>query len=152
MDAGALAAVTGQPLEALNDPTGFYNNLFPGEDVPWQLYEIESLGTEVVDGVETEHLGIQMDFAEILDRMDKETKEQISQTMALGGLSGVGALKQVDVTKLEVWIDDSGYNRRTIMEMTLGADAAMALDMRMFDFDQTISIELPENVSEFSFR
>lgn len=151
MKADALAAITGQPLEALNDPGGFYKNLFPSEDVPWELYAVESLGSELVEGVETEHLGIQMDFAKIMNQMDSETKELMSQNLALGGLNVDDVLDQVDVTRLEVWIDPTGHTRKIVMEMTMGGDSAMAMDMRMFDFDQPISIEIPTNVSEFTF-
>ncbi len=51
--------------------------------------------------------------------------------------------------RLEVWIDGEGYNRRTVIEMALGNESTMAMDIRMSDFNQEITIELPQNYQEF---
>ena len=50
---------------------------------------------------------------------------------------------------MEVWIDGEGYNRRTVMEMALGEDSTMAMDIRMSDFNQEITIDLPQNYQVF---
>ena len=150
MSSGALTGLTGQPLQALNDPMALYKNLFPGEDVPWELYTVEYMDTEDVDGVQTEHLSIRIDVPEIWQRMDKETKDQFGQAFALGGVGTAEALQQIQVNGLEVWIDGEGYNRRTVMEVVLGREMSMNLDMRMFDFNEEIEIDLPETYGGFT--
>jgi len=149
MSSGALAGITGQSMLGLDDPMGFYNNLFPSEDIPWTLYNVEFLGSEDTDGVATERLSIEMDFNQILERLGKDTKSQLSEVLSLGGLGFQPALAELELKKLEVWIDDKGYNRRTVMEMALGADSTMAMDIRMSDFNQDITIDLPQNYQEF---
>ncbi|MCH7605757.1 MAG: hypothetical protein IH962_01250 [Chloroflexi bacterium] len=147
MGTGSLAGITGQPMPGLNDPLGFYENLFPGEGIRWDLYEVEFLGKEVMDGVQTEHLKIEMDFAKILRQMGGETKAKFSEIV---GGSSLDALGEIQVQRLEIWVDDLGYTRRTIMEMDLGRSGAMAFDMRMFDFNEDITDNLPENYVELS--
>ena len=56
---------------------------------------------------------------------------------------------ELELKRLEVWIDGEGYNRRTVIEMALGNENTMAMDIRMSDFNQEITIELPQNVQEF---
>lgn len=77
MSAEAVARSAGQPL---SDPGGFYSSLFPAQEVPWELYTVESLGRETVDGVETERLSIQFDFQEIWQHLDEDQKQLFFQT------------------------------------------------------------------------
>ena len=149
LGSGALPGITGQTMPGLDDPMGFYNNLFPSEDIPWELYNVEFLGSEETDGVATEHLSIGMDFNQIWERLGKDTRSQFSEVFALGGLGSQPALAELELKRLEVWIDGEGYNRRTVMEMALGNETTMAMDIRMSDFNQEITIELPQSYQEF---
>ena len=149
VSSGALAGITGQSMPGLDDPMRFYNNLFPSEDIPWELYNVEFLGSEETDGVATEHLSIAMDFNQIWERLGKDTKSQFSEVFSLGGLGSQPALAELELKRLEVWIDGEGYNRRTVMEMALTDVTTMAMDIRMSDFNQEITIELPQNYQEF---
>ncbi|MCI0787841.1 MAG: hypothetical protein J4O09_16160, partial [Chloroflexi bacterium] len=56
---------------------------------------------------------------------------------------------ELELKRLEVWIDGEGYNRRTVMEMALGEDSTMAMDIRMSDFNQEITIDLPQKYQVF---
>ncbi|MCH8281039.1 MAG: hypothetical protein IIC96_10210 [Chloroflexi bacterium] len=149
LGSGALPGITGQSMPGLDDPMGFYNNLFPSEDIPWELYNVEFLGSEETDGVATEHLSIGMDFNQIWERLGKDTRSQFSEVFALGGLGSQPALAELELKRLEVWIDGEGYNRRTVMEMALGEDSTMAMDIRMSDFNQEITIDLPQKYQVF---
>ena len=149
MSSGALAGITGQSMAGLDDPLGFFNNLFPSEDIPWELYNVELLGSEETDGVVTERLSIGMDFNQIWKRLGKDTKSQFSKVFSLGGLGSQPVLEDLELKRLEVWIDGEGYNRRTVMEMALGDETTMAMEIRMSDFNQEITIELPQNSQEF---
>ena len=118
MSSGALAGITGQSMPGLDDPMGFYNNLFPSEDIPWEIYKVEFLGAEEIDGAATEHLSIDVDFNQILGLLGKDTRSQLSEVFSLGGLGGgLGsqpALEDLEMKRLEVWIDgecDRGRSR-----------------------------------------
>ena len=150
MSSGALAGITGQSMPELGDPMGFYNNLFPSEEIPWELYNVELLGSQEIDGVATQHLSIGIDFNQIWKRLGKDTKSQLSEVFSLGGLGTQPALAELELKRLEVWIDGEGYNRRTVMEMALGDETTMGMDIRMSDFNQEITIELPQNYQEFA--
>ena len=43
MSARTMAESSGQSLEVLSEPTAFYSSLFPTQNVPWQLYKVDSL-------------------------------------------------------------------------------------------------------------
>ena len=66
-------------------------------------------------------------------------------------------IKAMEVRGLEVWIDDQGYTRRTIMEIvfsgealvSLDGQASMKLEMGIFDINEEITIRLPEGYEEF---
>ena len=110
---------------------------------------MESLGYEEIDGVGTERLSIGMDFKQIWERLGKDTKSQFSETFSLGGLGSRPAMADLELKRFEVWIDGEGYNRRTVMDMALGDETTMAMEILMSDFNQDINIELPQNYQEF---
>ena len=157
MSAEAVARSAGQPVEAISDPTAFYSSLFPAQKVPWELYVVESLGREEVDGVETERLSIKFDFQKIWQHLDEEQKQQFFQTSLDPELTKEELVEAMEVRGLEVWIDDQGYPRRTVMEIvfsgealvSLDGEASMKLDMRMFDINEEITIRLPEGYQDF---
>ena len=158
VSAAAMAEFTGQSVEVFSDPTAFYSSLFPVEDVPWELYVVESLGHEEVEGIQTEHLSIQFDFREIWQRLDEEQRQQLFQASPDPDVGIEELVEEMDVTGVEVWIDDRGYSRRTVMEIVFsgegltslgGGEMSMKMDMRMFDFDKEIAIKLPEGYEDF---
>lgn len=72
LDASAMSGMLGQAGPGIDDPLGMFDSLFPTGDLPLDLYNVQSLGKDEVDGVATEHLVILMDFSKILGRWDKE--------------------------------------------------------------------------------
>ena len=147
--------LTGQSLGLdINDYFGA--RLFPDDDVPWELHTVESLGREELDGVPTERLSVQVDFPKYIEQLDDEDLGQLLEAVELSGaLSDLAGLQelmdQMALLGMEVWIDDEGYTRRTLMEVEmalLGGEISTSIDMRMFDFDEEIQIELPEDYQE----
>ena len=157
MSTATIAASTGQSLESFSDPTAFYGSLFPAQDVPWELYLVESLGLEEVDGVQTEHLSIQFDFQEIWQHLDEEQKQQFLQASPDPDITIDAVVEALEVRGVEVWIDDKGYPRRTVMEFSfsgevfssIGGELSTRIDMRMFDINDEITIRLPEGYEDF---
>ena len=75
MDLEAVAQSAGLPSELFSDPASFGNSIFPSENIPWELYSVESTGREQTNGVETEHLKVDLDFQELWEQLDAEQKE-----------------------------------------------------------------------------
>ena len=157
ISAQAIAASTGQSLEAVTNPTAFFSSLFPAQEEPWELYAVESLGREVVDGVKTEHLSIQLDFREVWQHLDQQQKLQFLPASPDPEVDIEQLMETMEVRGVEVWIDDKGYSRRAVMEISFGGEAlrslgvgemSMKMDMRTFDIDKKITIGFPEGYEE----
>ena len=148
MDASAMSGILGQAGPGIEDPMGLFNGLFPNGALPADLYNVQSLGKEEVDGVPTEHLVILMDFGRIVKEMDKSSMGQLSQLMSLSGRPGNGRLDSLGINEIEVWIDEDGYNRRTVMKIALTANNSIIFDMRMFGFNDDISVDLPASYTD----
>ena len=158
LSARAMAETSGQSLEVLSNPTTFYSSLFPTQAVPWELYTVESLGLEQVDGVQAEHLSITFDFQQIWDHLAEEQKHQLLQASPDPEVSFEELIGAMQVDGVEVWIDDERYSRRTIMEIVFEGEGipslsdgkvSMKMDMRMFDINNEITIRLPEGYEDF---
>ena len=148
MDASAMSGILGQAGPGIEDPMGLFNGLFPNGALPADLYNVQSLGKEEVDGVPTEHLVILMDFGRIVKEMGKSSMGQLSQLMSLSGRPGNAGLDNLGINEIEVWIDEDGYNRRTVMKIALTANSSLIFDMRMFGFNDDISVDLPASYTD----
>jgi len=148
MDASAMSGILGQAGPGIEDPMGLFNGLFPNGALPADLYNVQSLGKDEVDGVPTEHLVILMDFGGIVKGMGKGSMGQLSQLMSLSGRPGNGRLDSLGINEIEVWIDEDGYNRRTVMKIALNANSSIIFDMRMFGFNDDISVDLPASYTD----
>ena len=148
MDASAMSDMLGQAGSGMDDPMGLFSNLFPSGALRADLYRVQSLGKDEVDGVPTEHLLILVDFGRIMEEMEKNSMGQLSQLMSLSGQPGNGGVDSLGINEIEVWIDEDGYNRRTVMKIALDDTSSLDFDMRMFAFNDDISIDLPASYSE----
>ena len=148
LDASAMSGILGQAGPGIEDPMGLFDGLFPDGALPAELYNVQSLGKEEVDGVPTEHLVILMDFGRIVKEMGKSSTGQLSQLMSLSGGSGNGGLDSMGINEIEVWIDEDGYNRRTVMKIALNANSSIIFDMRMFGFNDDITVDLPASYTD----
>ena len=157
ISAETIAESTGQSLEAVTNPTAIYDSLFPAQEVPWELYAVESLGREVVDGVETEHLSIQFDFREVWNHLSEEQKQQFLRASPDPDIDIEELILAMEVSGVEVWIDDKGYSRRSVLEISFSGEAlrslgvgemSMKLDMFIFDIDKKITIAFPEGYED----
>ena len=132
--------------------TGFFDT-FPANLVPWELYKVRPLGREVVDGVEAEHFRVEVDFREIMRRASEATRRQLVQNLAppslvRGTTDPEGLASEVEVTRVEVWIDGQGYHRRMVMEVVIGDVMDVEMTVRAYDLNQEIRIEPPTDFVE----
>lgn len=58
-------------------------------------------------------------------------------------------LAQTEINNFELWVDDQGRARRTVLDMFVAGTAA-EFDMKMWDFDEPISISAPEEFIEIN--
>lgn len=108
--------------------------------------EVEDLGREEVNGVETTRYRFTVDLAEALERVDAEDRDEMEAAFAQAG----------DVTEMpvEAWLSDDGVPIRQVM--TFAADqAGTAMTMRMqidlSDFGVEVDVQPPpaEDVTRF---
>lgn len=132
--------------------TGFFDT-FPSNVVPWGLYTVLPLGGETVDGVETEHFSVEVDLREAIGRSDKEVRQQLVQNLAPPSLvrrtTDLESLAaEIEVRRLEVWIDSLGYHRRMVMDVVIGDLMDVEITVRAYDLNQEIRIEPPADFTE----
>ncbi len=150
LDASALSGMLGPAGPGIDDPLGMFDSLFPTGDLPADLYNIQSLGPDEVDGVPTEHLVILMDLNKVLDVIGQGNDAHFSQLMALSGEPVPDGLGDLDINEIEVWIDEEGYMRRIVMEIAMSSASSVSFDMQMFGFNDEINIALPASFSDIS--
>ena len=150
MDLEALAGLSGQSEQGFSDPRGFSNSFFPTENIPWELYKVSSMGRDRIDGVPVEHLSIQFDFQEVWSQLDSEPRGLFGQSFGVGGLDVQEFVQQIEIKPLEFWVDAQGYNRRFAMDMLMGDDMSLTIDMWMFDFNKDVVIDVPQDYTDVS--
>ena len=124
--------------------TGLLSDLFPSGETPWELYTVESLGSEEVDGVEAQRISIRPNIQDLIGLLDQDKRQEFLQSQFPGGGLTDELLQQMALKGLEEWIDDEGYTRRREMELVVDEETSTKVDMRMFDFNEDIVIELPK--------
>ena len=150
IDLEALAESESLPTQLLTDPTGFSSSIFPAEDIPWELYSIESAGREPINGVETEHLRISVDFQELWATLNPQQQQQLGLLFnpATLGLDPEELPEQIEYKELEMWIDGSGYIRRFEMNFAVGDAVSLSMDMTIFDIGESIDVDEPDDYIE----
>lgn len=112
--------------------------------------EVEELGTEEIDGVDTNHYRFDVSIEAALEQLDEEDRASLEQSFA--------QLDGVDTFPVELWITDDGLPIRQVMTMDLAdadADAGVAGTMRiqfdMSDFGIDVDVEPPPAEEIVSF-
>ncbi len=150
LDASSLSGNLGQAGPGIDDPFGTFDSLFPSGDLPLDLYNVQSLGKDEVDGVPTEHLVILMDFSKILGAMGQGNDAHFSQLMALSGEPVPDGLEDLATNEIEVWIDEEGYMQRIVMGIAMSSADTVNFDMTMFAFNHDITVDLPTSFNDIS--
>ncbi len=129
---------TGQPPESLQ--LDFGSQLFSPENTPWHLWTVESLGREVIGGVDLEHLQLSGDFQEIYEAYDSAVRDEL-----LGSMVGDNSFNPQDVEYegIDIWIDEKGYQHKLVVDLKLGASAFADITVIASDFGDIRAIERP---------
>jgi hypothetical protein len=132
------------PARWLRDPVGFYGAVFPEGDVPWSKYTIVELEAEEIDGIETTHFSVGFDVLDVAEAMATE------QQNLLVGLFGGDPFADAVPFAFEVWIDESGYSRQVLMEVTDDVVGVSKTTIRMWDFDEDIPVVAPSPFTDLA--
>ena len=100
--------------------------------------DVEELGTETVDGVETQHFGGTYRLASALETLDPEQAAALEASFEQFG-------NQIADAELpfEVWVDGDGRVRRMVQEMEV-LGSTVSFEQRYFDFGADVDIQVPE--------
>jgi|GEM_PF-2809405 hypothetical protein len=126
------------------------------EIVPWHLVDATSLGTEDINGVETEHLSVTADPVEVwrfvqdsgvLELMKAEfAPDEEHETE---GMEDVEAeLSRVNVSSSELWIDSEGLVRKMLLEVSFEEEFSATLAIELDDYDSEITVEPPSQYTD----
>lgn len=134
-----MSEIPGGTNQFSQDPSQYLDFLRgAGEDV-------EEVGTEEIDGVETTHYEADLSLDAILEQAPEGDAEALrSQLEALGG---------GDTIPSEVWIDEDGLPRRIKLTMHVESDgqsADMDITMGLSDYGIEVDVEPPEDYEEIS--
>lgn len=131
----------------------FFGNLLPNSEVLWQIYDVKSLGTESLEGLQVQHLQVLTDFQEMSRQVEESRRDQFIGSKILG-TAPEELFQQTETSKMELWIDERGYVRQMSIMMVLTGGRSLKLRMRGYDFDKNITVRVPtdkeESLREFS--
>lgn len=157
-DLGQLAELGDLELDESLDP-GAAASASALLDLLASVGEVEELGAEVVRGVPTRHLGVQIEIGKALDQAADDRAASVRSQLEELGVD-VDSLSTVPA---EVWVDDEGFVRRFTLTLDaaqlateLGEDelaseaGAVTLTLEVYDLDEPVEITVPpaDQVSE----
>jgi hypothetical protein len=102
--------------------------------------EVEEVGTEEVDGVETTHYRATVDVDKAVAQAPEETRDQVQAQIDQLKAAGISELP------IDVWIGSDGLPRRLAYDITVdvsGQEAHTVLEMNLTDYGVDVQIEPP---------
>ncbi len=122
------------------------------DTLPSGAVTVKRVGIEEVDGSRVDHLAVQMDFTRVWQSYDEAAKKRFAETIAFASVN----LEQLDevyaktnIRRYDVWVDQQGYKRKIIMEMEMGPDIFLKMNMKMSDINSAdIKVEPPQKYKE----
>ncbi len=141
MDLGELGDMAGFDLgelakqQQLSDPRAQLQILLSSGD-------IAPVGEEEVDGVTTMHYAGTVDPGQIATQQgfDAEIQEALQSAYTQLGVSEIA---------YDLWVDGDFQVRKMTIEMPTGS-GGMTISMAMGDFGSTVTVEAPDNATDFS--
>jgi len=107
--------------------------------------DVEDLGTEEVDGVDTHHYRFDVDVEAALEQLPADERAELE-----------GSFDQLGTTTfpIDLWITEDGLPIRQVMELDLGALAGgtMTMQLDLSDFGVAVDVEPPPAEEVISFE
>jgi hypothetical protein len=150
IDAEDQQELFGFDLEALYaqaeqaDPTTTFEMLSEVSD------DVEEVGTETIDGIETRHFTFTLDMGKVLEQMPDPLEDAIAQ-------AGNPAEMQIPT---ELWIDGDGYPRRLRYEFDFAeldvpdeelAGITMSFELRVKSYGKPVEASIPDQDDTIPF-
>jgi hypothetical protein len=104
---------------------------------------VEKLGTEKVQGVDTTHYKATIQLARAAKRVSGRARDSINRVITVSGV------KQIPV---EAWIDDDGYIRKVTYTEHSGKKQSADITMELHDFGPHVAIASPPKASVIDFQ
>jgi hypothetical protein len=104
--------------------------------------DVEDLGTEDVDGVSTDHVGVELDLDAALEAAPEDARAVFIENIDEQRANGV-----VDNLDGEVWIDQDGLVRRVSYGFGLSAQMGggeMTAVVDLSEIGETVDIDIPD--------
>jgi hypothetical protein len=105
--------------------------------------EVEKVGGEKVQGVETTHYKTTIDLERAAERATGRARDSIRRVIKVSGV------KRIPV---EAWIDGDGYVRKMVYTEHSGRRQSSKITMELHDFGPHVSIASPPSASVIDFQ
>ena len=132
--------------------------LITPDAVPWHLLDVTALGSEEIDGVQTNRLGITTDLVEVWRFFrDSDVWENIRTEAgideqpdhAAADASVEADLEEIQLSRWELWIDDDGLIRRLVLDVE-AVEASASIEIDLDDHDAVITVQPPSEYQDYA--
>lgn len=104
--------------------------------------DVEELGTEEIDGVETTHFRAEIDTGKALEQLSGQQREQAASFLEQMGSS----------YPMDVWIDGDGLPRRFELRFTIEGSGSVSMRMDFTDYGAPVDVAAPPAGSTMSMQ
>jgi len=144
--------VTTDLPDSVFDPN-LFQGIFDDPNIPWEFVTVEALGSELVRGVQAEHVLVQVDLLALMQAQLQKLHQDMEDLGELGAL--VGGLFEDQVAlipnyDIEMWVDMNGIVRKQRVQMSIGTEMAVTMNAEIFDINEDIIVLLPTDYVDSS--
>lgn len=136
-----------------------FEELITPDALPWHLMGVTSLGSEEIDGVQTNRIGIAADLGELWQFFrDSDQWERIRTEYGADehpdpdradDASMEADLEEMQLSRWELWIDGDGLIRRLEIDVE-SAEMSASIEIDVDDHDAPITIQPPSEYEDYS--
>lgn len=136
-----------------------FEELITPDTLPWHLLDVTSLGSEEIDGVQTNRIGIAADLGELWQFFrDSDQWERIRAEYGpdehpdpdrADGAGMEADLGEVQISRWELWIDGDGLIRRLEIDVE-SVEMSASIEIDVDDHDASITIQPPSEYEDYS--
>lgn len=142
------ASIEAADLPSSTFDSNLFLDLFKDEDIPWEYISVEALGQEDIHGVSAEHLQVRVDFQALMQAQMQELQEGMGEQEAAMSELFQALTALIPPVELELWVDQQGFVRKQHMQMSMGTEIAVTVNVEIFDINEEVVIDLPQDFVE----
>ena len=136
-----------------------FEELIAPDALPWHLLDVTSLGSEEIDGVQTNRIGIAADLGDLWQFFrDSDQWKKIRTEYGAAehpdpdradGASMEADLDEMQISRWELWIDGDGLIRRLEIDVE-SPEMSASIEIDVDDHDASITIQPPSEYEDYS--